>query len=322
MSFSKLNSAEMDLAFAEMYAELDNNIRIPSATKINNPISSSKISSKRTSTSATVNSDTKFRKLDDEDASQFLLQKQLEEMEDELFAQYIAPANSQVLECDITDDIAIADIDEVEDPIPSCLSCLPSCSSSMTAKRFKSTDNDLKNYSFGIPRLSMAKCSSTCHLGGTCVQLTTIQDMETMVIDFWDDADCAAPSSETRRLKILDILRRSFQPNKQEFHFYAGCKDKDNREVCEAAYLILLGLSNSPHVSKAPGQWKRAKAHIFKGKDAAGIKYSAAEEDKLLKAEGKSNKYNSAVTFIQYFAKEFGDTIPGAEGKYYLLYCL
>ena len=242
-------------------------------------------------------------------------------MEDELFAQYIAPANSQVLECDITDDIAIADIDEVEDPIPSCLSCLPSCSS-MTAKRFKSTDNDLKNYSFGIPRLSMAKCSSTCHLGGTCVQLTTIQDMETMVIDFWDDADCSAPSSETRRLKILDILRRSFQPNKQEFHFYAGCKDKDNREVCEAAYLILLGLSNSPHVSKAPGPWKRAKAHIFKGKDAAGIKYSAVEEDKLLKAEGKSNKYNSAVTFIQYFAKEFGDTIPGAEGKYYVLYYL
>ena len=116
MSFSKLNSAEMDSAFAEMYAELDSNIRIPSAAKINNPISSSKISSKRTSTSsATVNSDTKFRKLDDEDASQFLLQKQLEEMEDELFAQYIAPANSQVLECDITDDIAVADIDEVED---------------------------------------------------------------------------------------------------------------------------------------------------------------------------------------------------------------
>ena len=81
----------MDSAFAEMYAELDSNIRIPSAAKINNPISSSKISSKRTSTSATVNSDTKFRKLDDEDASQFLLQKQLEEMEDELFAQYIAP---------------------------------------------------------------------------------------------------------------------------------------------------------------------------------------------------------------------------------------
>ena len=186
----------------------DSNIRIPSAAKINNPISSSKISSKRTSTSATVNSDKKFRKLDDEESSHFLLQKQLEEMEDELFAQYIAPANSQVLECDITDDIAIADIDEVEDPIPSCSSCLlPSCSS-MTAKRFKSTDNDLKNYSFGIPRLSIAKCSSTCHLGGTCVQLTTIQDMETMVIDFWDDADCAAPSSETRRLKILDILRR------------------------------------------------------------------------------------------------------------------
>lgn len=274
MSFSKLKSAEMDSAFGEMYAELDSNIKIPSVVNSNNPISTSVTSSKRTSTSVTVNSNTKFRKLDDEEASQFLLQKQLEDMEDELFTQYVAPANSQILECDITDDVFVEDEDteEVEDLLPSCSSC---CLPSMTAKRFKSTDNDLKNYSFDIPRMRMAKCSSsTCHLDGTCVELTTIQDMETMVTDFWDDADCAAPSSETRRLKILDILRRSFRPNKKEFHFYAGCKDKDNREVCEAAYLILLGLSNSPHVSKAPGQWKRAKAHILQGKDAAGIKYS------------------------------------------------
>ena len=115
MSFSKLNSTEMDSAFGEMYAELDSNIKIPSVVNSNNPISISVTSSKRTSTSATVNSNTKFRKLDDEEASQFLLQKQLEDMEDELFRQYMAPANSQILEFDITDDGFVEDNEEVED---------------------------------------------------------------------------------------------------------------------------------------------------------------------------------------------------------------
>ena len=123
MSFSKLNSAEMDSAFAEMYAELDSNIKIPSVVNSNNPIFISVTSSKRTSTSATVNSNTKFRKLDDEEASQFLLQKQLEDMEDELFRQYMAPANSQILEFDITDDVFVEDNEEVEDLLPSCSSC-------------------------------------------------------------------------------------------------------------------------------------------------------------------------------------------------------
>ena len=45
---------------------------------------------------------------------------------------------------------------------------------------------------------------------------------------------------------------------------------------------------------------------------------SSVSEEKLMKAESKSNKMKSALTFIEYFAKEFGDTIPGAEGKYYM----
>ena len=48
----------------------------------------------------------------------------------------------------------------------------------------------------------------------------------------------------------------------------------------------------------------------------ACIEYKSVSEEKLLKAESKSNKMKSAITFIEYFAKKFGNTIPGAEGKY------
>ena len=91
---------------------------------------------------------------------------------------------------------------------------------------------------------------------------------------------------------------------------------KNNRAVCEAAYLIMLGLSNSPHASKAPGQWRRIKKYVREGKNLAGIKYSSTVEDTQNLKMGKKNvKKNNAVTFIQWFSKEFGDTIPGSEGK-------
>ena len=59
--------------------------------------------------------------------------------------------------------------------------------------------------------------------------------------------------------------------------------------------------------------------YVREGKDLAGIKYcstNANEEDtKNLTKEKKDLKKNNAVTFIQWFSKEFGNTIPGAEGK-------
>jgi hypothetical protein len=36
-----------------------------------------------------------------------------------------------------------------------------------------------------------------------------------------------------------------------------------------------------------------------------GIEYQSVSDEKLMKAESKSNKMKSAITFIEYFAKEF-----------------
>jgi len=60
------------------------------------------------------------------------------------------------------------------------------------------------------------------------------------------------------------------------------------------------------------------KKYVSEGKDLAGIEYKSVSEEKLMKAENKSNKMKSALTFIEYFAKEFGDTIPGAEGNLFV----
>ena len=81
-------------------------------------------------------------------------------------------------------------------------------------------------------------------------------------------------------------------PNKENSIFMLDVKS------CEAAYLVLLGISNSPHASKAPGQWIRAKKFFAEGKDISGIRYrwNECEKEELLKAEHKQTKSDSAKT--------------------------
>ena len=196
--------------------------------------------------------------------------------------------------------------------------CQP-CTSSSKTKRYKSTDNDLKVFAFDMTRMGMVSCNpAVCKVGGNCVQKSTIADMRQIVNDFfWGRFDDCAPSSKTRQLLILNILRSAYRVDSQEFHFYAGNKSYDNTRVCEAGFLILLGISNNPNASAAPRQWTHLKAYVKSGKEAAGIPYSSQKEDKLLKAEAKCSKFKSATTFIEFFAKEFGDTIPGPEGIHF-----
>lgn len=249
--------------------------------------------------------------MDSAESFQFNRQTRVLDLERSLFAKWSEEKDDEAEEPNAQN----SDTDDSEEE--TCKPC-STFSSLPTQQRFKSTDNDLKRFAFDITRMGMASCNPTvCKLGGECVQNSTIADMRQMVKDFWGDFEDSAPSSKTRRLLILDILRSAFRPDSGEFHFYAGNKMKNNRRVCEAGYLILLGLSNNPNASAAPNQWSNAKKYIISGKDKAGIPYSTTKEELLLKAVTKSSKFRSAATFIEFFAKEFGDTIPGPEGIYY-----
>lgn len=327
MSWSKpiaSNYSDVDEAIEELMAEMDRKYNIPSAANpiakpsksiMQQPLTTTIIPPKRTNSNSAPNpSAAKYQKLDDDEADSFLSQRDIEQFEELLYGQYMSTGDEK--EDAEAETAAEGDEDEDEDgsdtevlPLPSCVPCVS------TSKGIRSSDSALKNYAFDMPRMSIGRCNSDCGFGGNCVGQTTIDEMAAMVIDFWDESDCEAPSSQTRRLKVLNILRSGFKANDGTFEFYAGCKEKDNRRVCEAGFLILLGISNSPNASKAPGQWKRMKKYISSGKYAAGIEYKSQAEEKLMKAENKGNKMKSALTFIEYFAQEFGDTIPGAEGN-------
>jgi len=202
--------------------------------------------------------------------------------------------------------------------------CQPSsCSSSRTSASKppfsykKSSEAELKNFAFAIPRTKTSACNPrTCKYGGSCVNKTTLEEMNGMLEDFWGLEECKAPPTATRRVLLLKILRAAYRPHDNDFHFYAGCKNVNNRKICEAAFLNLLGLMNSPNASDAPNQWRRLKEHVSSGRDNDGIEYGA--DKKMLKNKKKGEnrgKINHAVAFIEYFAKTFGDTIPDEHGK-------
>lgn len=247
----------------------------------------------------------------------------IQDLESSLFAKWSEEKDDdeeQKGEANIgVETIKISDSDSEEsasDGYLDTMSCKPCPPASANKKRLKSTDNDLKNFAFDMSRMGMSSCNpSVCKQGGDCVQKSTIADMRQMVNDFWGQYDDCAPSSKTRQLLVLNILRSAYRPDEEDFHFFAGNKMKNNRRVCEAGYLILLGLSNNPNASAAPRQWTNLKKYVKSGGQEAGIPYaSKISKGQLQKSEPKKNKLNSALSFILMFGRDFGDTIPGPEG--------
>lgn len=257
----------------------------------------------------------------------------IEEMEAQFFQKYTDNENEpdpDHLGGDAEDDdddyySYYSDEGEEEDQeIPA--TCQPCSSSSSSCSSFssqqqplrykKSSDSDLKCFAYGIPRSKVSSCNKRqCQFGGNCVDDTSLGDMKGMMDAFWGVEDKKAPSAATRRLLLLKILSAAINRNDNEFYFYAGCKSVNNRRVCEAAFLNLLGLMNSPNASDAPNQWRRLKEYVSTGKDILGIEYSTVPEQRTIKGENRL-KFNGAVAFIEYFAKNFGDTIPDEHGKF------
>jgi len=71
--------------------------------------------------------------------------------------------------------------------------------------------------------------------------------------------------------------------------------------VCEAAYLILLGISKGRNASDCSYQWKNAKKNVL----------GLAPENLKMKLH-KRSKFDSAVTYIENMTAKLADTSPFA----------
>lgn len=193
---------------------------------------------------------------------------------------------------------------------------------------FASSDEVLKWRAFTTPIGELARCNpSTCPYKGNCIGKMAIDDMMGIKEAFWGKIDEDTPTRSTRRLMILKILQSSIRRSTKTFEFVCGNKEHSNTVICEAAYLIALGLSNNPNSSRAPSQWINLKKWVMNGYDLdSTMKYSYAKiteqpsNSKIVK-EKRALKFEDAVAFIYYFAKEYGDRVAGSDTGNNILHC-
>jgi hypothetical protein len=184
-----------------------------------------------------------------------------------------------------------------------------------------SSDDAMKYNAFHTPIGLLARCNpSTCPYGGKCINKMTMDDIMDFKVSFWGEIDGDAPSRSTRRLLILNILRNAINRRSKTFQFTFGGRDHDNSLVCEAGFLIALGLSNNPNASKAPSQWINTKKWVLNSYDLdSNKKYSYSEittnnsKPPPLDKEFKRLKFEDAVAYIIYYAEEFGDKVSSAD---------
>jgi hypothetical protein len=145
-----------------------------------------------------------------------------------------------------------------------------------------------------------------CKYEGRCVSDATINEIVILRTDFWGDRLKHAPTDNERRSKIIQIMTKAKQADELKFSIGSGNR---LRYVCEAGYLILLGLSTSKNYSDANNQWKRAKKMIM-NEDMSSL------ENKLFhKGKHRNEKFMNAVAYIIHIAKFFSDKVPIAGGE-------
>ena len=125
-------------------------------------------------------------------------------------------------------------------------------------------------------------------------------------------------------LKDIKILKSSFRKSNKTFEFIAGSNETNNRLVCEAGFLIILGLSNNSNASSAPQQWRLTKKWILESKDDDEdnvYSYAALTNKVSLKKEIKALKFEHARTFIHNYAISYGDIIADENGFIIIICC-
>ena len=120
----------------------------------------------------------------------------------------------------------------------------------------RSGDQKLKEKAINTPYYKIARCKC----GNNCVDNATNGITMKLRESYWGAWNQPAPSSMERRVLNWNILSRFYSPLKKDFQFCITSQDHNNSLVCEAAYLILLGYSNSPLASDAGNQWRRIRS--------------------------------------------------------------
>jgi hypothetical protein len=170
----------------------------------------------------------------------------------------------------------------------------------------KRNDSEIRESACRMPveELLKLQCNANlCEYGGCCVEETTLRSVKNLREKIWGCFESCPPTSSQRRKFIEETLNASYVRSTGKFKFIAsGCVEQGVRLVCEAGYLILLGLSTDRNASNCPFQWKMSRKKVMGKIVTSSIKTKIQKNVQL----------DSAATYIQYIANKLAETSPFA----------
>ena len=161
---------------------------------------------------------------------------------------------------------------------------------------------------FDIASSLAIPCNSTCCFKKSCTNLKINKVLEARTSFF--GATCEpAPTDKEKAAKIVEVLNTTTHKDDKGNLIF----NIDKNQLCTAGYARVIGLSNSPDISEAPGQFRRLINEHLNGKSS--LEMLATAKIKL----DKNQKYTVMKGFIEAFitglAKYYSDSLPSTKSE-------
>jgi hypothetical protein len=113
----------------------------------------------------------------------------------------------------------------------------------------------------GLYELRKTPCGDRCANGGNCLNLDNVDYVDLvggLVEKFWGKQNTEAAYGNERRRANLEVIFKEHIPQADSngrLSFMIPARDTGNVRICEASFLLMLGLISSRRASDAPRQW-------------------------------------------------------------------
>lgn len=178
-----------------------------------------------------------------------------------------------------------------------------SSSSSMGRK----SAEDGKNTAFKTPIMEALNsiyqpCNHLCYLNGFCTKPISGKAVMDLRNKYFFEEGIEAPKDKERGEIIMQYLRTARKDRDDNLIFVV-----DGHDVCTPSFLRILGVSSSPDITKAPGQWNR----LIKGFLSHNSENLLSDKDLHIDAESDySLKRGHVKAYINDVSQYFMDTLP------------
>ena len=160
---------------------------------------------------------------------------------------------------------------------------------------------------FEVAKSLATTCNSTCCLNKRCTTNIRIDQVLEARKEFFGTVGQPAPTDKEKAAKIVELL------NKQSRKDDAGnlIFNVDKNKLCTTAFARVTGLTSSPDISEAPGQFRRLVNEHLNGKTQ--LEMLASAKIKLDKDEKFTVMKGFFEAFITGLAKYYSDSLPSVK---------